>query len=85
MLLFCHKKVPNMEIETNTIEDCITIPLGGSKEVIQIFFDELEDDPSKLISVLIDESASLECWIQAAVQLVSKESFVGRLLPNEEI
>ena len=68
---YLSKLSPVMEIETGPIDNSITIPLNASDESIQIFVDELEDDPSSLISLLFDECVPLKYWIQIAVR--SKE------------
>ena len=69
-----------MEIETGPIDNSITIPLNASDESIQIFVDELEDDPSSLISLLFDECVPLKYWIQIAVRGRNGALVVGGLL-----
>lgn len=57
----------NMELETENITNSIKIPLSASDEYIQLFVDELEDDPTSLISLLFDEYVPPKYWIQIAV------------------
>ena len=59
-----------MELETENITNSIKIPLSASDEYIQLFVDELEDDPTSLISLLFDEYVPPKYWIQIAVYVV---------------
>ena len=56
-----------MEVETENVGNSIKIPLSASDEYIQLFVDELEDDPTSLISLLFDEYVPPKYWIQIAV------------------
>ena len=63
-----------MELETENTTNSIKIPLSASDEYIQLFVDELEDDPTSLISLLFDEYVPPKYWIQIAVYFVWKVS-----------
>ena len=56
-----------MEVESENVGNSIKIPLSASDEYIQLFVDELEDDPTSLISLLFDEYVPPKYWIQIAV------------------
>ena len=56
-----------MEIEAESQNYSIRIPLSGSNECVELFVDELEDDPTGLLSLLFDECVSPKYWIQIAV------------------
>ena len=58
-----------MEVESENVGNSIKIPLSASDEYIQLFVDELEDDPTSLISLLFDEYVPPKYWIQIAVQI----------------
>lgn len=74
-----------MELETENITNSIKIPLSASDEYIQLFVDELEDDPTSLISLLFDEYVPPKYWIQIAVYVVWKGHSIDWVLQSQEV
>lgn len=64
------KNKPKMEVEAENQYPSIRIPLSDSDECIELFVDELSDDPSKLIEILLGECVHPMYWIQVAVGVV---------------
>lgn len=56
-----------MEIEGDVQNNCIKIPLSASDDCLEIFYDELDDDTSIIISALFGECVPPKYWIQVAV------------------
>lgn len=45
----------------------IEIPIKSTGEVVEVFLDELPEDPQELISVIMEEQAPLHLYLQFAV------------------
>ena len=45
----------------------IDIPVKGSNEVVEVYLDELPEDPSEIKSILVEEGAPLRLFLQFAV------------------
>lgn len=56
-----------MEIEGDVQNNCIKIPLSASDECLQVFYYELGDDTTPIISLLFGECVPPQYWIQVAV------------------
>ena len=67
-----------MEVEAENQYPSIRIPLSDSDECIELFVDELSDDPSKLIEILLGECVHPKYWIQVAV-CVAKDVLMSSL------
>lgn len=67
-----------MEVEGESQYPSIRIPLSDSDECIELFVDELSDDPSKLIEILLGECVHPMYWIQVAVLLSDRRVICSR-------
>lgn len=45
----------------------IEIPVRSTGEVVEVFLDELPEDPQELIAIITDEQAPLHLYLQFAV------------------
>jgi len=48
----------------------IEIPLRESTEVVEVFLDELPEDPQEISVIIADESAPISLYYQFAVHLI---------------
>lgn len=48
----------------------IEIPLKESTEVVEVFLDELPEDPQEISVIIADESAPISLYYQFAVNLI---------------
>lgn len=48
----------------------IEIPLKNSNEVVEVFLDELPDDPSEIHAIISGEAATLDLYLYFAVLII---------------
>lgn len=62
----------------------IEIPVKGSNEVVEVFLDELPEDPSGIKDILIEETAPLHLFLLFSVYAKPKLRLLRSLIPYFE-